>query len=66
MKTLSHTAYTPKVYSDYVKFNSDYDDISVLDTPTFFFGMRRGESIHVTIEKGKNAHYQINSCERSG
>lgn len=43
----------PKVYSDYVEFNSNYDDISVLDTPTFFFGMRRGESIHVTIEKGK-------------
>lgn len=43
----------PKVFSDYVEFLSDYDDISSLDTPTFFFGMKRGTAIHVTIEKGK-------------
>lgn len=43
----------PKVFKDYTEFKHEYDDISVLDTPTFFFGMRRGESIHVTIEKGK-------------
>ncbi|WP_302225745.1 pyruvate carboxylase [Veillonella magna] len=43
----------PKVFSDYVEFTKDYGDISVLDTPTFFFGMRRGEAIHVVIEKGK-------------
>lgn len=43
----------PKVFKDYTEFKHEYDDISVLDTPTFFFGMRRGEAIHVTIEKGK-------------
>lgn len=43
----------PKVFEDYTKFTKDYGHISVLDTPTFFFGMKRGESIDVTIEKGK-------------
>ena len=29
----------PKVYQDYNKFVKDFGDVSVLDTPTFFFGM---------------------------
>lgn len=43
----------PKVYADWYKFTKEYGDVSVLDTPTFFFGMKRGEEIDVTIEKGK-------------
>ena len=27
-----------------------YGDVSVLDTPTFFYGMRLGEEIEVEIE----------------
>ena len=30
-----------------------YGDLSVLDTPTFFFGMKPGEEIRVNIEEGK-------------
>ncbi len=44
----------PKVYQDYNKFVKDFGDVSVLDTPTFFFGMKRGEEIQVTIEKVKH------------
>lgn len=43
----------PKVYKDYNKFVHDFGNVSVLDTPTFFFGMKRGEEISVEIEKGK-------------
>lgn len=43
----------PKVYVDYQAFNKEFGDVTALDTPTFFFGMRRGQSVHVPIEKGK-------------
>ncbi|MED1145837.1 pyruvate carboxylase [Bacillus paralicheniformis] len=43
----------PKVFTGYVKTAELYGDISVLDTPTFFYGMTLGEEIEVEIERGK-------------
>ena len=43
----------PKVFTDWVARNNEFGDLSVLDTPTFFFGMKQGEEIKVEIEKGK-------------
>lgn len=49
---ISYALY-PKVFMDYQKTFELYGDISVLDTPTFFYGMRLGEEIEVEIEQGK-------------
>lgn len=43
----------PKVYEDWVKFTEEFGDVSVLDTPTFFFGLNPGEETRVMIETGK-------------
>ncbi|MGE7664119.1 pyruvate carboxylase [Ureibacillus composti] len=43
----------PKVYEQYVSAVNQFGDISVLDTPTFFYGLKLGEEIEVEIEKGK-------------
>ncbi|MFZ3588086.1 pyruvate carboxylase [Bacillus sp. DJP31] len=43
----------PKVFMDYQKTVEEYGDVSVLDTPTFFYGMRLGEEIEIVIEHGK-------------
>lgn len=43
----------PKVFTDWVKRYNQFGDVSVLDTPTFFFGMTPGEEIKVEIEQGK-------------
>ncbi|UJL47819.1 pyruvate carboxylase [Virgibacillus sp. NKC19-16] len=49
---ISHALY-PKVFMDHHKFSETYGDMSVLDTPTFFYGMKLGEQIEVEIEQGK-------------
>lgn len=43
----------PKVFADWVARYNEFGDVSVLDTPTFFFGMTTGEEIKVEIEQGK-------------
>lgn len=43
----------PKVFTDWVERYNKFGDVSVLDTPTFFFGMNIGEVIKVEIEQGK-------------
>ncbi|MEG0553544.1 MAG: pyruvate carboxylase, partial [Carnobacterium sp.] len=49
---LSYIMY-PEVFLDYQKNYEQFGDVTVLDTATFFHGMRTGESIEVQIEKGK-------------
>lgn len=49
---LSYALY-PKVFMEYLETVEKYGDVSVLDTPTFLYGMRLGEEIEVEIETGK-------------
>lgn len=51
-EVLSYALY-PKVYTDYLRFCESYGNISVLETPTFFYGLRLGEEVEVNIEEGK-------------
>jgi pyruvate carboxylase len=43
----------PKVFMEYIKTVDLYGNLSVLDTPTFLYGLRLGEEIEVEIETGK-------------
>jgi pyruvate carboxylase len=49
---LSYAMY-PKVFEEYVAFNRVFGDVSVLDTPTFFYGLEPGKETAFTIEEGK-------------
>ena len=49
---LAYTLY-PKVFDEYSATEKNFGDVSVLDTPTFLYGMRLGEEIEVMIEVGK-------------
>jgi pyruvate carboxylase len=48
----SHLMY-PQVFADFAKHASTYSDVSVLPTPAFFYGLKPGEEISVSIEEGK-------------
>ncbi len=43
----------PQVFLDYCKMHDSFGDVELLDTLTFFKGMRAGETVEVRIEKGK-------------
>lgn len=43
----------PQVFTDWVNRYNQFGDVSVLDTPTFFFGMIPGEEVVVEIDQGK-------------
>lgn len=49
----------PAVYMDWVKFKNQFGDVSVLDTPTFFFGMTPGEEVQVQIQEGKMLIFKL-------
>ncbi|GGI66042.1 pyruvate carboxylase [Enterococcus alcedinis] len=51
-EVLSYIMY-PEVFLTYRKTYDMFADVKVLDTPTFFYGMRLGERVNVEIEKGK-------------
>ena len=51
-EVLAYALY-PKVFDEYSVMEKKFGDVSVLDTPTFLYGMRLGEEIEVEIEKGK-------------
>lgn len=52
LEILSYIMY-PQVFLQYDQSIKEYGDLSVLDTPTFFYGLRPGEEIAVSIERGK-------------
>jgi pyruvate carboxylase len=43
----------PKVFSDFAAAQEIYGPVSVLPTPTYFYGMQPEDEIFVEIEKGK-------------
>ena len=58
-KDLSAYALYPKVFADWVEFVREYGDVSILDTPTFFYGMLPGEEIRADIEQGKTLFIKL-------
>ncbi|MGC6767614.1 pyruvate carboxylase [Enterococcus sp. LJL128] len=51
-EVLSYLMY-PQVFLDYQTSYQTFGDVTLLDTPTFFNGIRLGETVEVQIERGK-------------
>jgi pyruvate carboxylase len=54
----SHLMY-PEVFAEFARFARDYSDLSVVPTPAFFYGLKQGEEISVTIEEGKTLFIRL-------
>lgn len=50
----------PEVFLGYAENLNLFGDVTKLDTPSFFHGMRTGEQIEVVIEKGKTLIIKLN------
>lgn len=54
----SHLMY-PQVFADYQSTLADFDRLTVLPTPAFFYGLSVGEEIHVNIAPGKTLFIKL-------
>ncbi len=54
----SHLMY-PQVHADFAKHRREFSDVSVIPTPAFFYGLRPGEEISVSIEAGKTLFIKL-------
>ncbi len=54
----SHLMY-PEVFAAFSKFEREFGDVSVLPTPSFFYGLTQGEEIAVEIEQGKTLFIKL-------
>ena len=54
----SHLMY-PEVHSEFSRFSRDFGDVSALPTPAFFYGLKPGEEISVSIEEGKTLFIKL-------
>ena len=54
----SHLMY-PDVHVEFSKFTRDFGDVSVLPTTAFFYGLKPGEEISVSIEEGKTLFIKL-------
>ena len=50
----------PKVFTDYAAHRSHYGDVSILPTPTFFYGMPENTEISVDLDPGKTLIIDFN------
>jgi pyruvate carboxylase len=49
----------PEVFVEFARYFRDYSDLSVLPTPAFFYGLRLGEEVSVSIEEGKTLFIRL-------
>ncbi len=59
----------PDVFLKFATFRAQHGDVSVLPTPAYYYGLRQGEEIHVSLEAGKTLFItllNINDADAEG
>jgi len=49
----------PRVYEEMAKFADEFDHVSVIPTPVFFYGLKVGEETAIDIEEGKRLYVKL-------
>ena len=50
----------PRVLEEFWQHEARFEDVSILDTPTYFHGMERGQELWVELEPGKTLVIELN------
>ncbi|WP_137597951.1 pyruvate carboxylase [Paucilactobacillus kaifaensis] len=58
-EVISYVLY-PKVFMDYTAMQVQYGPVTLLDTPTFFQGMRLGERVDIELSSGNSMIVSLN------
>lgn len=58
-EVISYVLY-PKVFMDYSNMQTKYGPVTLLDTPTFFQGMRLGERVDIELSSGNSMIVSLN------
>ncbi len=54
----------PRVMEDHFMFFAKYADVSILDTPTYFYGMQQGQEILIDLEPGKTLVIRLDAVSK--
>ncbi|MGZ6162415.1 MAG: pyruvate carboxylase [Myxococcaceae bacterium] len=54
----------PRVMADYFEALGKYEDVSILDTPTYLYGLEVGHEIFVELEPGKTLVVELSAVGR--
>jgi pyruvate carboxylase len=47
------------VFLDFAKYQREFSDVSVVPTPAFFYGLKPGDEVSVSIEEGKTLFIKL-------
>jgi pyruvate carboxylase len=49
----------PKVFEEMLKFTDEYENVGVIPTPLFFYGLKQNEEAAIDIEEGKRLYVKL-------
>jgi pyruvate carboxylase len=55
----------PRVMDDYFTALNTYEDVSILDTPTYFYGLSPGQEVWVDLEPGKTLVISLQTVSKA-
>ncbi len=64
-EAVSHALY-PRVLDDFFDARAKYEDVSILDTPTYFYGLEVGQERWVDLEPGKTLVLSLEAVSDAG
>ncbi|MCC6784820.1 MAG: pyruvate carboxylase [Planctomycetes bacterium] len=63
-EVVSHALY-PRVMDEFFRFRDRFGDVSILDTPSYFYGLEIGREVWVELEEGKTLVIRLDAVSEA-